>query len=316
MNTKTLREQTNEIMAERSSQSVKREKLIKIGLTESDIRQLFFADRLAKKIAKQERAEARTTIVEETIEQIIARYTFGVEIECFNVRPTELINNARERGLNMHHEGYNHNDNDRYYKLVSDCSINGVNPIECVSPVLHGDNNGFDSLKACCASLNAIDAKVNRSTGLHVHVGGNITEKQYCNTFANYYLLENVIDTFMSPSRRDNRYASSLIGSCSGVLTARTFEGVREAMHNNRYFKINCMSWGRHHTIEFRQHQGTTDYNKISYWARFCIKLVHWSAENRLTETVRSINDIPFLNDDEKSYFMDRANTFANMVMA
>jgi hypothetical protein len=86
-------------------------------------------------------------------------------------------------------------------------------------------------------------------------------------------------------------------------------------MNHDRYYKINCEAWGRHHTIEFRHHQGTTDYDKISYWARFCIKLVHWSADHRLNAPVRSIDDVPFLTDDEKNFFKDRANAFAGMVM-
>lgn len=313
---KTLREQAEEIMAERSTQIVKREKLLKIGLTNNDIQQLFFAERLSKKLAAKERREAKANaIVEETIEQIIARYTFGVEIECYNANVASLLINARERGLEMHHESYNHTDNNRYYKLVSDGSISGNNPIECVSPILNGNEAGFNSLKACCDSLNSIGAKVNRSTGLHIHVGGNITEKQYCNVFANYYFLEPIIDKFMSPSRRDNHYAKA-IKLCDGLKNARTFEDVREALDNDRYYKINCMSWIRHHTIEFRQHQGSTDYNKISYWAKFCLKLVHWSAENRLSCFVRNVSDIPFLDSDEKSFFIDRVNVFEGLMAA
>lgn len=297
-------------MKERTSQTAKREKLLKIGLTNSDIQQLFFAERLAKKLAKKERDAARQ-IVADTLEQIFARYTFGVEIECYNVRPNELVNNATSRGLNMQHEDYNHNDNDRYYKLVYDGSIRGVNPIECVSPILNGNNGGFNSLKVCCDSLNAEGAKVNRSTGLHVHVGGQITEQQYCNVFVNYYYLEAIIDTFMSQSRRNgNCYCKTLHGNIDeGHLNAaRSYSQIESAFHCDRYYKVNATAWRRHHTIEFRQHQGTTDYEKISNWARFCIKLVHWSENNRLTESVTSIDNIEFLTDEEKTYFKNRQN--------
>ena len=308
---KTLREQASEIMKEDTSHDVKREKLLKIGLTATDIQNLFFAERMATKEGR-----AARPVVEYTIEQILARYTFGVEIECYNVRVSDLINNATARGLEMHSEGYNHRDNDRYYKLVSDGSINGALPIECVSPILNGAHGGFDTLKACCAALRETGAMVNRSTGLHVHVGGRITEKQYCNTFVNYYYLENVIDSVMSPSRRNNYYAKSLVGNVDTITRARTFRMVYEAMRHDRYYKINCESWARHHTIEFRHHQGTTDYEKISYWARFCIKLVHWSADHRFNAPVRSIDAIPFLTDDEKCFFKDRANAFAGMAAA
>ena len=309
-NVTDIRKEAEDIMKERTSQTVKREKLLSIGLTNSDIKQLFFAERLAKKIAKKERDAARQ-IMADTLEQIFARYTFGVEIECYNVRATQLVDNATNRGLEMRREGYNHDDNDHYYKLVSDGSIHGNDPIECVSPILNGSNGGFDSLKACCDSLNEIGAKVNKSTGLHIHVGGQISEKQYCNTFVNYFYLETIIDTFMSPSRRQgNCYCKAMLGNINEARlnTADTHRQIEDVFHNDRYYKINATSWGRHHTIEFRQHQGSTDYEKISNWARFCIKLVHWSETHRLIARVTSIDDIEFLTDDEKRFFKSRQN--------
>ena len=63
-------------------------------------------------------------------------FTFGVEIECF-ADPSRIHLNARLNNLEIRYEGYNHRDNDHYYKFVSDASVNGMpNPIECVSPIL------------------------------------------------------------------------------------------------------------------------------------------------------------------------------------
>ena len=41
--------------------------------------------------------------------------------------------------------------------------------------------------------------------------------------------------------------------------------------HNSafRYFKLNCQSFFRHGTIEFRHHSGTTDFAKIKNWILF-----------------------------------------------
>ena len=307
-----IRKETEKIMKERSSQNDKREKLLKIGLTNSDIQQLFFAERLAKKIAKKEREAARQ-VVEDTIEQILSRYTFGVEIECCNVRTSELINTATRHGLNMQQEGYNHRDNETYYKLVSDSSISGNNPIECVSPILNGGNGGFDSLKACCESLNEIGANVNKSTGLHIHIGGTITNEQYVNTFINYACLQRIVDKFMSPSRRNGRWARSYDGSYGRLLTAHTPQDVLEILNHDRYHSVNPCSWSRHHTIEFRQHAGTTDYKKISMWAKFCIKLVHFSATHRLQQYVTSVDEIEFLDDNEKAYFKSRIEVLSQL---
>ena len=216
----------------------------------------------------------------------------------------------------MQSERYNHDDNISYYKLVSDCSIHGNDPVECVSPVLNGSQSGFDSLKACCDTLNECNAKVNKSTGLHIHVGGQITRQQYCNTFLNYYYLESVIDTFMAPSRRNNTYCKKLndVISFNDLALANDQLDVLNVFHRDRYYKINACSWNRHNTIEFRQHSGTTDYDKISHWARFCILLVHYSLNHRLTAPVRSIDDIEFLTDDDKTYFKQRVQLFAEHV--
>lgn len=244
-------------------------------------------------------------------QQLLASYTFGVEIECYNARPATIGTIASRHGMDFRHEGYNHTDHRGHYKLVSDASIHGNDPCECVSPILGNTEQGFSSLKECCAILNESGARVNRSTGLHVHVGGNISERQYCNVFANYYHLENVINTFMAQSRRyGNTYCQSLHGNADGLATATTIADVQRSM-DSRYFKINSRAWAAHHTIEFRQHQGSTNYEKIAAWARFCIKLVHWSADNRLTADVAAIDDIEFLTTDEKAYFKSRSQTLA-----
>lgn len=301
---KSLNEQVKEVMAAKMSQKAKKEQLVKIGLRDSDINMLFFLDKQAKKQAKKQGL---------SLDDIIKKYTFGVEIECFNAPRRTLLEAAQRKGLAMQSEGYNHTDNRRYYKLVSDCSIIGTDPVECVSPILTGDHTGFDSLQACCEALNEIDARVNRSTGLHVHVGGNISELQYCNVFVNYYRLERAIDGFMADSRQDAHYASALHGTTHRIqvntrllVQALTHGDIETAFHCDRYFKVNCVSWQRHGTIEFRQHGGTTDYDKISHWAKFCIKLVAWSADNRLTSDIDTIDGIPFLTDEEKAYFNGR----------
>ena len=82
-------------------------------------------------------------------------------------------------------------------------------------------------------------------------------------------------------------------------------------MNGNRYFKVNACSYSRHRTIEFRQHQGSTDFEKISNWVNFCAKLVAWSKKNVLSSEASSIDEIPFLTAKEKSFFKSRAEVLA-----
>jgi len=209
------------------------------------------------------------------------------------------------------YEGYNHRDGHDYFKFTTDASVRGMaDPIECVSPVLAGVN-GKNTLKNAVKTLNTAGANVNQTCGLHVHIGASkLTAKQYCNVFVNYAYLEAVIDTFMARSRRaDNAgYAHTLQDHLYYLEQAVTIENVQRALCNDRYHKVNAESYRRHKTIEFRQHAGTTNYEKIINWVSFCGKLVIWSKKNRLTAPVASIDDIPFLTAEEKSFFKARAS--------
>lgn len=236
-------------------------------------------------------------------------YTFGVEIECL-VRRDLLVAEAEKENVYVRYESYNHRSKGSYFKFVTDASIRGENGIECVSPVLR-KRGGMPVLERMCKALNDAGARVNSSTGLHVHIGAKgLTEEAYINVFRNYQMLEGAIDKFMARSRRENanRYCISMQNfNLSG---ARSKQDVADIIRT-RYTKVNAMALYRHQTIEFRQHQGTTDFKKISMWVKFCAKLVEFSKSNVLTERVENIQDIPFITATEKRYFLSRSQALA-----
>ena len=284
---KTLNEQISEIKSGKGSKTMKKEALIKLGLRKHEI-DIVLAD-----LPKQVRESFK--------------FTFGVEIECL-VAARVMRECAERNNMPFQYEGYNHTDNNSYYKFVSDSSIVGENPIECVSPVLTG-KDGMKSLENCCKALNEANAQVNVSTGLHVHIGAqNLTDEAYINVFKNYQKLERVIDTFMARSRRENnsRWCRSLLSKDFSLCRTKN-DVYYYAMNGDRYYKVNACSYERHRTIEFRQHQGSTDFEKISNWVNFCAKLVAWSRKNVLAGEVASIDDIPFLTKKEKTFFKQRA---------
>ena len=281
-----MNEEIQDIKNGKGSKATKTEALIKLGLRKHEI-DIVLAD-----LPKQVRESFK--------------FTFGVEIECL-VAARVMRECAERNNMPFQYEGYNHEDNNRYYKFVSDSSIRGENPIECVSPVLTG-KDGMKSLENCCKSLNEANAQVNVSTGLHVHIGAqNLSDGAYINVFKNYQKLERVIDTFMARSRRENnsQWCRSLQGKDFSFCANKN--DVYDAMGGDRYYKVNACSYLRHKTIEFRQHQGSTDFEKISNWVNFCAKLVAWSRKNVLASEVTSIDDIPFLTKKEKTFFKQRA---------
>lgn len=238
---KTLNEEIQEIKNMKGSKAVKKEAFIKLGLRKYEI------ELLLSELPKQVRE--------------VHKFTFGVEIECL-VAASLMRESATRNAMPFQYEGYNHVDNNHYYKFVSDSSIRGENPIECVSPVLTG-KAGMKSLENCCKALNEAGAQVNISTGLHVHIGAaNLSDEAYINVFKNYQKLERVIDTFMARSRRANnsQWCRTLQGR--NFMWCTTKSDIFDAMNGDRYFKVNACSYARHKTIEFRQHQGSTDFER------------------------------------------------------
>jgi hypothetical protein len=50
----------------------------------------------------------------------------------------------------------------------------------------------------------------------------------------------------------------------------------------SRYMKLNCQSYEIHGTVEFRQHQGTTDGEKIVAWVVFTQMLVERAVAGKI----------------------------------
>lgn len=284
---KSLSEQIDEIMVKNVSKCQKQHELLKLGLPSDEIFLL-----LNSKAWQSSGFD-------------FSRLTFGVEIECYNFARHNLMATAANKGLRVESEEYNHHDNRNYYKIVSDSSLQGENSQEVVSPILAG-NSGLESLKRLCGALAEVDAKVNKSCGLHVHIGAaKMSDAHYCHLVLNYQALEAVIDTFMPVSRRANnsRWCHTLQGiDFSQCSTKRQ---IAAAMNYDRYFKVNAQAYGRHQTVEFRQHSGTTDYEKISHWVLFLAKLVEYSEKHTISQC-SSIEEIPFLSEEQKQFFIGR----------
>lgn len=335
-NNSSLSNEIKNVLNTKASKSKKTAELVKLGISAVDASTLLWmydrehADEIAAaKQAARERREARAaerarlaaSLAEMGVDydELIESLTFGVEFECVNAPRAAVVREASARGLVMNDMSYNHTNSRTAYKLVSDGSLTGSNAVECVTPVLSGSAVGFGSMKSCLDALGAVGARVNSSCGTHVHVGyANMSDEHYINVFANYQQLESLIDSFMHSSRANSSWCQSLRGyhfdRCRTKVDVYHELGGHYATaqrDSSRYHKVNACAYGQHGTIEFRQHQGTLNYAKISMWARFCLKLVVWSKTNRLSAPVTDINAVPFLNAEEKAFFAQRIAHFA-----
>jgi len=118
----------------------------------------------------------------------LPNYTFGVEIECFNLSPDILAWKMNENKLKV--GGYEisesvcsmlhlrNRDNYSAWDIGDDGSIRGRDSVEIRSPILRGES-GLKEIEKVCAILNDIGAKVNNSCGLHVHVGIKNSKRKF-----------------------------------------------------------------------------------------------------------------------------------------
>ena len=294
----TINEQVKEIMKKVNGKANQDAALIKLGLRPADIQVIRFMERQERKASRRMRPVFS-----------IGNITFGVEIECVNAPHARLVDAVSAKGIGIAFEGYNHTDRKDRFKLVTDASLCGSNPIECVSPVLKG-KDGENQLKTVCDTLAEVGATANRSCGLHVHIGADkMTDEQYIRVFKNYQAIEGLIDTMMPESRRGNcRWAKSLVGRDFSRCTTKS--QLRYEMNNDRYYKVNAISFLRHQTIEFRQHSGTVEFKKIKMWVRFLAAFVQYSMNND-QPAVSSVEELTWLPKEVVNFYKARIAALA-----
>ena len=226
--------------------------------------------------------------------------TFGIEIEGYNLTLAQVALAVTNAGVACHAEHYGHSIPTQW-KVVTDASIQGVHGFEVVSPILRGPE-GLAQVRKVMGALTAAGAKVNRTCGLHVHIGAaDFTMKQFANVAKNYLVFEDFFDAIMPASRRGsaNMYIKSLrarFGDYSHAAARRgmaaisactTINQIIECLngsphdHSARYFKLNLTAYWRHQTIEFRQHSGTTDGDKAVNWIELLMAFVEKAANSR-----------------------------------
>lgn len=186
--------------------------------------------------------------------------------------------------------------------------------IEVVSSILPADTKGFDEAKKVADILRAqLRSSVNRSCGLHVHVG-NGSKGFSLDTLKNVIAILWVFDREIL--RLHPKFRRSLSGSeyCRSICIATLgrypssgalMDKLKEFYTAKTAFELNCMlghrgryaaynfdnlcrfvsatdedkvkRGGYSETIEFRQHEATLHGDRAKYWAMFCVGLVEWA---------------------------------------
>lgn len=168
-------------------------------------------------------------------------------------------------------------------------------------------------LTAICQELARGNARVTTSCGLHVHADARDFDFDAVVRFLRVYArVEKGLLAVVPPERRTNGYCMPRGDKLKKVLAADTdaltkaiivaggeYHAESEAAkqrylkdakkykdNGHRYSALNVHSWFHRGTFECRLHSGTTDRNKILYWAMLWGELV--SVAKRMTDAEAS----------------------------
>jgi|WetSurMetagenome_2_1015567.scaffolds.fasta_scaffold07092_5 hypothetical protein len=215
--------------------------------------------------------------------------TFGVEIEFFNAERCMVYEALVAKGIKVKVENYNHTTRD-YWKIVTDSSVNesgcyneNGSGNEIVSPILKG-LDGLEQLRLVCEALKECNAQVDKTCGVHIHHGvDDLDFEQIKNVYALNIRYENVIDSMLPSSRKNQRYCRELNTVSAEIneylkmiKNLKNYQSL-QYWYDSRYYKLNHKNYRTRGTLEFRQHSGTIDFEKIGSWVIFTQQLVERS---------------------------------------
>ena len=247
--------------------------------------------------------------------------TFGIEIECVGLSRSQAVRALRDAGINAVDEGYTHAVT-THWKVVSDSSLVDASGQTCevVSPIMRGQD-GLAEVARVMDALRAAGATVNRSCGMHVHIGANdLDAAAVYRVVANYTKNQQAIDTVHPASRRSTNggtlyepYRAYEINS----IESNVRSGADKAhLYSDRYKTVNLCSLRKYGTIEFRQHAGSLNGEKAAAWVQFVMAMVEAAVrigdldvEADITALTTKMTEASLMDATAATYLTRRAQT-------
>jgi len=127
-----------------------------------------------------------------------------------------------------------------------------------------------------CKELSKIDAYVNKTCGLHVHLDMRDLLNEGKRTTTRVHNLVQCLpflSSLVPESRRSNSF-------CKLGKTDRNSS-------DRRYYAINTESMKKHKTIEVRLHSGTVEFEKITNWVKLLYSITRFK---RISDPVFTLN--------------------------
>lgn len=147
-------------------------------------------------------------------------------------------------------------------------------------------------MKKVCQLLNQINAYVNKSCGLHVHLDVRFKDDSERREIGKRFgRCLSVLSTLVPSSRRENSYCQLQVSS------------------SDRYSAVNMTAIDRYQTIEIRLHSGTVDFLKITKWIEL-LNVIKNTENSTRFESLDSMIEGLSMTDDLSMYYYARFKKF------
>jgi len=227
-------------------------------------------------------------------------YTWGVEIECFlpqsKVQELGISIGSYHHGYPLPHPFPQGWTADRDGSLLTD--RRGYVAVEIVSPILKG-RAGIEQVKEVCRILRSLEAAVNHTAAVHIHIGAQSVVGNDFTAVAEWVakllyqtaMHETALYASTGSHRRENgSYARSVkrqqqaADKVRKAPDRRKREALRDVVYGlDRYHTLNLTNiLSQKATVEWRAFAGTIEWTKMVGHICTCLALAE-----RATETTR-----------------------------
>lgn len=145
--------------------------------------------------------------------------------------------------------------------------------IECKTRILEGYNDYLTIIPQLLSILKYCGARVNHSTGLHVHLDLSSeieNNEKYPKSLLNiFYRFQDVLHGVVAPSRKGNRFSRPIPDMRHVWNKCKNLDDFRGHISSywSRYIFLNLTHlWSGSHRVEIRMHHGTLDPKKVNNW--------------------------------------------------
>lgn len=141
-------------------------------------------------------------------------------------------------------------------------------------------------IKQVCEILNRHNCRVNKTTGLHVHISNKrfFISKQLANILKTWIAIEDVLISTQPRSRFSNQYCrrqlAKVIKNSSKITSYKDKQDFKDQFSSyDRYMTLNLNSLYKHGTLECRLHSGTTEAKKINNWLNLILSVFDYALD-------------------------------------